>query len=67
MESRILWCNAVFVCSLHVKKWSPYLSMGRPHVHVDGGGGCKGRRSFLWMKILNSSGENLLVASVRVD
>jgi len=50
-----------------VKKWSPYLSIGRPHVHVDGGGRCNGGRSFLWMNILNLSGENMFVTSVRVD
>ena len=41
------------MCASYVKKWSPYLSMGRPHVHVEGGTGYSDKRNFLWMKILN--------------
>jgi len=50
-----------------VKKWSPNLSIGLPHVQVVGGGGKSGSRSLRWMNILNSSVENLFVASERVD
>lgn len=50
-----------------MKKWSPNLSIGFPHVQVVGGGGKSGSRSFRCIKILNSSVENLFVASERVD
>lgn len=53
--------------SLHVKKWSPYLSIFLPHVQVGGGAGSSGRRNFICMNILNSLFENLLVRSVLVD
>jgi len=36
-------------------------------VHVVGGGGYKGSRSFRWRYILNSSIKNLFVVSVLVD
>ena len=60
-------CNSCLLACGHTNRWSPNLSMLLPQLHVFGGGGHRGIRSFLWRNMRNSSMEKWLDESVLVD